>query len=390
MDNEFKHLSTAKVLEHYSLLQEMGVFHEIDDLKKEIRDYKQLVQGAYEIFNRQSIDDILDATVHFFSDRFLPTFIMFMWRPRRNLNDITVRGFQSSRQMECKWKVPTLAPFEAAFNGSLEPKTYLSLRSAILETPGMEETIEQLDRLTPNLAVPIQGPGQFHGMILVGHRILEQQYSEKEMEQVGLLMSLVSQAIQNNLNFEHSVRDVKTGLYNHGFFFSRVKEEIARVRRSGKQSSIIIIDIDKFKKYNDTYGHLAGDRVLECLADVLKSGVRDVDIVSRFGGEEFTVLLPDANRTSAWMVAERLRKTVEKMFIPWVTPIPQITISLGVLTFDDTTGLEPEEVFGMVDKALYVSKRSGRNRSTMWKGGLYWKINQNTMHNREQLVKVSG
>jgi diguanylate cyclase (GGDEF)-like protein len=142
----------------------------------------------------------------------------------------------------------------------------------------------------------------------------------------------------------------------------------------GYTSSVIVIDVDKFKDFNDNYGHLAGDMVLEHLAIALKRGVRVDDIPSRFGGEEFTILLPHTDKSVAWLIAERLRNSVASMVVPWQTPLPQVTISLGIYTFDAKSGMDATEIIKCADRALYLSKERGRNRSTMWGPGLFDKI----------------
>jgi diguanylate cyclase (GGDEF)-like protein len=204
----------------------------------------------------------------------------------------------------------------------------------------------------------------------VGRKILEGGYSREELMFLQQLMSFVSQAIKNYLHYEHSLRDVKTGLYNHGFFMTRLNEEVARSKRTPIPSSIIVMDVDKFKNFNDTFGHLAGDRVLEKLALVIKQGVRVEDIPSRFGGEEFTVLLPNTDIATAWTVAERLRTSVAEMHVPWEVPLPQVTISLGIYAFDQYSEVESADIIQRADEALYVSKARGRNRGTIWEPGL--------------------
>jgi diguanylate cyclase (GGDEF)-like protein len=183
-------------------------------------------------------------------------------------------------------------------------------------------------------------------------------------------MAFVTQAIMNYLNYQHSLRDVKTGLYNHGFFIHRLGEEIARARRGSFVSSIIVMDVDKFKKFNDTYGHLAGDKVLETLAITLKQMVRGEDVPSRFGGEEFTVLLPESGDEGAWLASERIRNAVASMIVPWNPPLPQVTISLGICSFDHREQLSADSIILRADAALYISKQQGRNRSTLWNPGM--------------------
>jgi diguanylate cyclase (GGDEF)-like protein len=204
----------------------------------------------------------------------------------------------------------------------------------------------------------------------VGHKILEDEYTASELSFLEQLMSFVSQAIQNHIHYQHSVRDVKTGLFNHGFFTTRLNEEIAHSRRRGIASSIIVIDVDRFKNFNDAFGHLAGDRVLEHIALAIKSNLRAGDVPSRFGGEEFTILLPNTDQETALVVAERLRTAIATMQVPWDVPLPQVTISLGVATFEKEKDVPTDEIIGRADEALYQSKENGRNRTTVWQPGL--------------------
>ncbi len=191
------------------------------------------------------------------------------------------------------------------------------------------------------------------------------------MEFLQQLMSFMSHAIINYLHYENSLRDVKTGLYNHGFFMSRLKEEITHTKHSSYDSSVIVMDVDKFKNFNDNYGHLAGDQVLEKLAQVIRQCVRNKDVPCRFGGEEFTVMLSHADAAAAKTVAERLRTNVAKMRVPWEEIVlPQVTISLGVFTFGPDSDLEATEILRRADEALYVSKNNGRNCNTVWEPGL--------------------
>jgi diguanylate cyclase (GGDEF)-like protein len=268
-------------------------------------------------------------------------------------------------------QVDSITSFEAFFQQYPKPINFDLLA---YERKNDDATAPFRD-IDPELMVPILGPFGLYGIIVVGRKILENEYNQGELVFLQQLMSFVSQAIKNLLHYEHSLRDVKTGLYNHGFFMTRLGEEIARSRRTDYHSSIIVIDVDKFKNFNDSYGHLAGDRVLESLAFTLKQAVRSEDIPSRFGGEEFTVLLPNTDKDTVWMVAERLRTSVAAMKVPWEPPLPQVTISLGIYTFDQNSSTDAEEIILRADEALYLSKERGRNRTTVWGGsGLLFRI----------------
>jgi diguanylate cyclase (GGDEF)-like protein len=114
--------------------------------------------------------------------------------------------------------------------------------------------------------------------------------------------------------------------------------------------------------------------VLESLALTIKQNVRSDDVPSRFGGEEFTILLPNTPQAQAYLVAERLRLSVASMVVPWEQTLPQVTISLGIATFTGDMDILADDVLHRADEALYESKENGRNRTTVWKSGLLFKI----------------
>ena len=365
-------IANPKVIQNYMLLEDIGVFRHMDNLNKDLKNCKNLLSAAVEIFNKISIDEILDAAVRKISDQFLPSFITFLWKSHQNRDDINIISYKNYKQVDIAIPVNTLNPFAPFFRKFSKP---VAFELFALQEGSNDPAIKEIsETLVPELLIPILGPFGLYGVVLVGKKILTKGYTPDELFFLEQLMSFVSQAVQNNLHYEHSVRDVKTGLYNHGYFMTRLTEEIARTIREKAVSALMVIDVDKFKNFNDTYGHLAGDRVLESLAFTIKQTVRVGDIPSRFGGEEFTILLPNTPRQTAWMVAERLRVTVAGMKVPWDPPLPQVTISLGVVVFDNQTNVSPEEIITRADGALYQSKENGRNRTSVWGGGLLFKI----------------
>jgi diguanylate cyclase (GGDEF)-like protein len=363
-NNEF--FSQPKIVENNALLRDLGVIEYIETLNKEIQNYKTVLSRGLDIFNRTSIDEIMDATVYQLSDHFLPSFTAFVWKPIQTKEDITIKAYRNYKPVDLNLRVDRITPFEAFFLQYPKPINFDLL---VYQLNNENATKPYMDIHT-EIAVPVLGPFGLYGIILVGKKLLEDDYSREELFFLQQLMSFVSQAIKNHLHYEHSLRDVKTGLYNHGFFLTRLTEEIARVKRNESKSSIIVMDVDKFKNFNDSYGHLAGDRVLEQLAVVIKQSVRSDDIPSRFGGEEFTVLLPHTDKLTVWNVAERLRATVSNMKVEWSVPLPQVTISLGIYTFDRDSGTDVTNIIRRADEALYISKERGRNRSTMWNPGV--------------------
>jgi len=367
---ESKFFANPRIIENYTLLQDIGVFHFIDSLNRKIRNYKSLLTRGLDIFNRTSIDEIMDATVWQISDQFLPSLITFLWKPNQNKEDITIKAYRNYQPVDLDVHIDSIAPFESFFREYSAPISF-DLLAYQLDN---DKAVDVLRPIQPEIIIPILGQLGLYGIIAVGRKIMEKGYSQEELLFLQQLMSFVSQAIKNHLHYEHSVRDVKTGLYNHGFFMTRLSEEIARGKRVGHTSSIIVMDVDKFKNFNDTYGHLAGDQVLEYIATAIKQSLRADDIPSRFGGEEFTVLLPITDRVNAWMVAERLRTNIASMNVPWKTPLPQVTISLGICTFENSMDTDALEIIRRADEALYISKSRGRNRTTIWGSGLMFKM----------------
>jgi diguanylate cyclase (GGDEF)-like protein len=151
--------------------------------------------------------------------------------------------------------------------------------------------------------------------------------------------------------------DPLTHAYNRRKFSELLDQEIKRVERNDKSFSMVMLDIDHFKKINDTHGHDAGDYVLKRMTNLIRENIRDVDILSRYGGEEFVIILPERNLKVAIAVAERIRKVIESACFD---KVGQITISAGVSDF--MQGDSRESVFKKADKALYIAKNGGRNR----------------------------
>ncbi|WP_333652090.1 diguanylate cyclase [Dissulfurispira sp.] len=164
-------------------------------------------------------------------------------------------------------------------------------------------------------------------------------------------------------------RDYLTGLYNRRFFMERFFEEMAWSVRYKEPLSLMMLDIDFFKKINDTYGHGCGDEILKQISNALLSVLRTEDIVARYGGEEFIILLPNTNPEGALTAAEKLRVTVQdKNFLCESGDIRlSVTISIGVTTYNGETELSPDRLIGQADGALYSAKEGGRNRVVVYK-----------------------
>ncbi len=195
----------------------------------------------------------------------------------------------------------------------------------------------------------------------VANRILTMQ--EELQNRAAQLEALHRELITINLLLaEAAVTDGLTGLKNRTYFAERLQEAFERARRGGAPLSVIMLDVDRFKQYNDAYGHQAGDEALQSIAAAIQSTTREDDVPARYGGEEFALLLPDAGAEAAAAFAERLRTRVERL--EW--PYRPVTVSLGVSTLSDPETM-PWELVQEADRALYCAKSLGRNRVELYR-----------------------
>jgi diguanylate cyclase (GGDEF)-like protein len=214
-------------------------------------------------------------------------------------------------------------------------------------------------------------------------------FAEDEVELVQILANQAAVALQNGRLYEtlklQAITDGLTGLYNHRYFYERLEEEVAKSKRYGAPLSLLMLDLDDFKSFNDAYGHPAGDQVLRQIADILHRQLRrQIDVVARYGGEEFAVILPSTPLAGAQAVGDRLQRQVsvcvededgaaelvgerirahvaKALFGDDGEREVSVTVSIGVATFPDNAS-DAEGLVRAADKALYLAKRLGKNR----------------------------
>ncbi len=163
-----------------------------------------------------------------------------------------------------------------------------------------------------------------------------------------------------------AVTDSLTQIYNHTFLVNTLKFEMGRAGRFSKSMAFLMIDVDFFKKINDTYGHLIGDEVLKEVVHIIKGPIRAVDILGRYGGEEFGLILPETDANGAMILAEKIRTNVEKHAFRVtngeIKVELQLTISIGVALFPGENVKDVSSIIRNADEALYMAKRDGRNK----------------------------
>ncbi|MEW6279308.1 MAG: sensor domain-containing diguanylate cyclase [Candidatus Eremiobacterota bacterium] len=211
---------------------------------------------------------------------------------------------------------------------------------------------------------PLMFEGKPLGVMLVSYH-QSGRYSEEIFQLYTLLSNQVALAIRNvqlQLGMAAlAITDSLSGLYTHGYFQDHLGKEITKGKYANQSVALMIMDMDFFKKVNDNYGHPQGDALLKQLGGVIKSVTRPVDTVCRYGGDEFTVTMPETNRISAVVVAERIRQAVEEYEFVLGSNIVHITVSGGVAAFPEDAQTK-KELLEKADQAMYEAKHKGRNK----------------------------
>jgi diguanylate cyclase (GGDEF)-like protein len=197
----------------------------------------------------------------------------------------------------------------------------------------------------------------------------EARYQELEQRMLGLQRENLDLTVRNRTLSEVSSRDTLTGLYNRWYVIEKIDSELNRALRHGSPMSLLMLDIDHFKRINDTWGHPAGDEVLRSVGKLLRESCRIYDVPGRYGGEEFCIVLPETKPGNTTVVAERIRRRLESTELACGDSMVAVTASIGIAGMDtegDHDVLSPAALIDRADRALYSAKSRGRNRIEMW------------------------
>ncbi len=355
----------AAFLARFKLLDESGALDDLAKLRKENRELDTLVNDAAALFAIADIERMIEFAMSRIVERFIPTTLVFIFEGQRGtgLRQYHYRGL-------------------ARVAEEFPPKAYAALRSHLaafrfptpVETlagiPGLAPFLEAADASETDFVLPMQGIDGLFGAVLLGKKLAGGEYNDLERMYIDRMSRFLSIGIQNGIHYESAITDAKTGLYNHPYFLRRLEEEAARASRRDTDFGLIMIDVDRFKIFNDTHGHLAGDALLAAMAGAIRRAVRAEDIVSRFGGEEFCVLVVECDEGSLLEVAERIRGGIERLILPFEGKELSVTASLGCCLVPRSQRAGLSTYLDRADKALYRSKEGGRNRVTLYRAGL--------------------
>ncbi len=265
------------------------------------------------------------------------------------------KGFEIDHNLE--YELNAESALVEHLDGNFHCHTLHELEEAVKD----DDAMGILKRLKPQLVLPLKSKGELNGVIILGERITQNEFTESEKEYLLNISSLAGIAINNAMLYEMATTDMMTKLKIHHYFHTILLEEMERAVKYRRQLSLIMIDIDHFKMFNDKHGHTAGDIVLVNVAKIIKENVRQMDIAARYGGEEFSIILPKTDINEALIVAERIREAIENCTVVHNNEDLRITVSVGLTQFDAEMDRKKNSFLDRSDKALYLSKKNGRN-----------------------------
>lgn len=235
----------------------------------------------------------------------------------------------------------------------------------ILGSDKIQPSRDAEERKASYFVVPIHYGSNIGGVVILAHDVSEA-IDSKEVEFFKVVIRQAYVIIENSWLYNKvkklAITDSLTGIYNHGFLYECLCKEYARTERYRLPLSFLMIDVDHFKKINDTYGHPVGDDVLHKLSLIFKNNIRSCDTLGRYGGEEFSIILPEAKMEDGVNLAERMRKEVEQHNFGGADRTIRCTVSIGISSYPDLGVKNVEDLIQKADKALYHAKAEGRNR----------------------------
>jgi diguanylate cyclase (GGDEF)-like protein len=338
--------------------------HEVP-LDKENQDLKEILEIAFQITAQLEIENVIKNVVWSLVSKFQTETVTIALPGEIDENEAQVITYRGAKREDLGVALPSIMPVLAF----LDKDEYSQIAFPYFRDNFPDKVmVERFAELGVDMIVPLRTDKGSIGILLLPKAGKGESYGLQAIQYITRITRFASIAIENASLFRQATTDRMTGLFSHHFFEKTLEEELERARRYKATFSLVMFDIDNFKKFNDAYGHLQGDRIIRDIARLLCKSIRQVDFPARYGGEEFAVILPAVDVKGALVVAERLRKRVEEFEFPASKDgagALHVTISVGVTEFDAESAYAPTEIIREADRALYQSKEHGRNRVTV-------------------------
>lgn len=332
-----------------------------NDLAIENQNLREVLEVAKQITAELDIKMITKNITYFVRSKF-NTWCSF----------ILPKDFDSTLPIELIYEGPKLRQRKMAFE-SLKPffdffqsaeYNQISFTQFSNDFPD-KDIVNILKERDPDFFLPLRGESGILGVYVQGKKEDSSPFTIEEIQFLTNITGFGAISIENANFYRRAITDRMTKLYNHHQFEKTLEEYIQKAENSEiNPFSLVIFDIDHFKSFNDTYGHLQGDIIIKDIAKILLSEVRECDYPARYGGEEFIVILPDTSLDEAEKFASRLRRNIEEYEFPGDNKVLHCTVSLGVAEYSQKYVKNNSDMVSYVDRALYDSKENGRNRVT--------------------------
>ena len=337
--------------------------HEVP-LDRENQDLKEILEIAFQITAQLDIENVIKNVIWSFVSKFQIETVTVVLPGDMDDSAPQVIFYRGVKREEISIDLPSVLPILAF----LDKDEYSQIPFSYFRDNFPDKTVtERFAQMGTDMIVPLRTDKGSIGILLLPASGSGRPYDLQELQYIIRIVRFASIAIENASLFRQATTDRMTGLFSHHFFEKTLDEELERSRRYKSTFSLLMFDIDHFKKFNDTYGHLQGDRIIRDIARQLTRSIRQVDFPARYGGEEFAIILPAVDIKGAVVVAERIRKKIETFAFPSSNggdPL-HVTISVGATEFDPESAYAPSEIIREADRALYQSKEKGRNRVTV-------------------------
>jgi diguanylate cyclase (GGDEF)-like protein len=328
-------------------------------------DARAMINAQDRLMRIHNRDQLYESLLRLIKEHFKVDFAVVLLKNPEN-GDYEVKYGQSvSKELAPRLTLPAGSGFAADLKNSPGWKR-LDQVADIVKDSAVLQTLREMGVSAVGALSDVEGS---ESLMAVGR--IKSGFSEEELEAAYSYCRLFNLVLENQAHFEKieqmSYTDSMTGLYNYRYFYKRLQEEMTRAKRFDRRMALVIFDIDEFKVFNDTYGHQSGDHLLEQLGALLAKSVRSIDVVSRYGGEEFCVIMPETSAEDCANFMDRMRVTVlnHEFRDRFTSEQHRITVSLGGAIYPNDAQRIDRLIY-CADMALLQAKFSGRNKSFMF------------------------
>lgn len=334
-----------------------------DEIERLLFEYQALYDLGLKLTASENLGKLYNTIVEYATSLTnSPAGSMSVFEEKRGeMTLVAIKGFSRGFSKNTRWKVRQGGLTSHILNQD-DPLAVPEIR----KNPKFDNPVMLKEGIRSLIASPLKAEGRIMGILYVDD-FIPRVFTAREISLLSLLSSIAAMAIEKTRLLENTrlmaITDELTGLYNHRHFRQQLNLEISRAARYHRSLSLMMIDIDYFKNYNDTNGHVKGNEVLKELGRILKEMSREVDIVARYGGEEFSIIMPETERAKARTLSERLRKKIEthRFENAHKQPNKKLTVSIGAASYPRNAA-NAFDLIEQADRALYEAKRAGRNR----------------------------